>query len=178
MSLIDIIKHATQRQNLEHYSLHNTNKFKQSYDLVEDVRWSVNELVTVVIHLAQKSKHIIKLFAIHSFPSLSQTLKWYFCEVRASAMWDVANCDMVCDVHLRDDVDDHSESWIGNGSDSHHMVTVHEFRTLPFVFVIRHQCCWIAMHNLSKSGGLMCVHIWWHTEMRPRVRWCCNWRKP
>ena len=32
---------------------------------VVKVRWSVNELVTIVIRLAQKSKHIIKMFAMH-----------------------------------------------------------------------------------------------------------------
>jgi hypothetical protein len=35
----------------------------------------VNELVTTVIHLTQKSKHIVKMFAIHPFPFLSQRLR-------------------------------------------------------------------------------------------------------
>ena len=56
-------------------TLYNTCKFKYLHDLIVGVRWSVNELVTIVIHLAQKSRHIIKMFAIHPFFFLSQRLR-------------------------------------------------------------------------------------------------------
>ena len=41
------------------FTPYNTNKFKWSQDLVVGERWGVKELVTVVDHLAHKSKHII-----------------------------------------------------------------------------------------------------------------------
>ena len=65
----------------------------------------MNELVTLVIHLAQKSKHIIKMFAIHPFPFLFQCMRGHFHEIGACAMRDVANCDTVYDILLGDSVD-------------------------------------------------------------------------
>jgi hypothetical protein len=65
----------------------------------------MNELVTIIIHFAQKSKHIIKMFKIHPFLFISQRLRGHFGEVKACAMRHVANCDTICDVLLRDDVD-------------------------------------------------------------------------
>ncbi len=56
-------------------------------------------------------------------------------------MGDIANCDMVCDILLEDNVDYHSKARIWNDSDPNHIVTFHEFGTLQFVFVIRKRCC-------------------------------------
>ena len=41
----------------------------------------MNELITLIIHLTQNSKHIIKMFAIHQFSFLSQCLRGHFREV-------------------------------------------------------------------------------------------------
>lgn len=38
---------------------YNTYNFKESHNLIVGVCWSVNELVTTIIHLTQKSKHIV-----------------------------------------------------------------------------------------------------------------------
>ena len=43
-----------------------------------------------------KSKHIIKIFAIHPFPFLSQKPRWCFREIMACAMGHVVNCDTIC----------------------------------------------------------------------------------
>src|SRR6202161_1764523 len=110
----------------------------------------MNELVTLVIHLAQKSQHIIKMFTIHPFSFLPQCMRGHFCEIRACAMRDVSNCDMVCDILLGDNGDYHSKGRIWNGSDPNHIVTVHESGALPFVFVICQWCCWITTHCLPK----------------------------
>src|ERR1700738_132312 len=117
-------------------TLYNTSKFKWSHDLVIGICRCMNELVTLVIHLAQKSKHIIKMFTIHPFSFLSQCMRGHFCEIRACAMRDVANCDMICDIMLGDNVDYHSKARIWNGSDPNHIVTLHKSGDLPFVFVI------------------------------------------
>ena len=79
------------------------------------------------------------MFAIHPFPFLSQCLRGHFREVWTRAMGDVANCDMVCDILLGDNVDYHSKARIWNGSDPNHIVTFHESGALPFVFVIHQQ---------------------------------------
>ena len=42
-------------------------------------------------------------------------------------MGDVANCDMVCDILLGDNVDYHSKARIWNGSDPNHIVSFHGF---------------------------------------------------
>ena len=67
----------------------------------------MNELVTLIIHLAQKSKHIIKMFTSYSFIFLSQSMRGHICEAQACAMWDVVNCDTICDIIFVDDVDYH-----------------------------------------------------------------------
>jgi hypothetical protein len=41
----------------------------------------MNEFITIIIHLTKNSKHIMKMFAIHQFPFLSQCLRGYFREV-------------------------------------------------------------------------------------------------
>ena len=128
----------------------------------------MNELITLIIHIAQKSKHIIKMFAIHPFPFISQRMRGHFREVRACAMRDVANCDTVCNILFGDNVDYHSKSWIWNGSDPNYKVTVYEFGALPFVFVIRRRCYWIATHCLPKPECRVGVRIRWHTKMRAR----------
>jgi hypothetical protein len=97
----------------------------------------MNELVTLVIHLSQISKHIIKMFTIHSFSFLSQCMRGHFHEIRTCAIRDVVNCDMVCDIMVGNNVDYHSKARIWNGSDPNHIVTLHESSALPFVFVIR-----------------------------------------
>ena len=50
-----------------------------------------NDFITLIVHLAQKSKQVIKMFAIHPFPFLSQCLREHFGEVWTHAMGDVAN---------------------------------------------------------------------------------------
>ena len=74
-------------------------------------------LVILVNHLAQKSKHIVKMFAIHPFIFLSQCMRGHFCEIQACAMRDVANCDIVYDILLGDNVDYHSKARIWNDND-------------------------------------------------------------
>lgn len=59
MSLMDILNVHLNTSFGESFTPYNTNKFKWSQDLVVGERWGVNELVTVVDHLAHKSKHII-----------------------------------------------------------------------------------------------------------------------
>lgn len=71
-------------------TLHNTGKFKKLHDLVVRERWSVKELVIVIVHLAQKSKHIIYIYIVH----------------------DIVNCDILGVVLLGDNVDYHSKSGI------------------------------------------------------------------
>ena len=145
-------------------TLYNTNKFKQSHDLVVGICRCINELITLIIHLAQKSKHIIKMFAIHPFPFLSQCMRGHFCEVWAYAMRDVGNCDTVCDILHGDKADYHSKAWIWNGSDPNHKVTIHESGALTFVFVIRRRCCWIATHCLLKPECRVGVRVRWHMK--------------
>ena len=78
-------------------------------------------------------------------------------------MRDVANCDMVCDIFLGDNVGYHSKVLIWNGSDPKNIVTIHEYGVFPFVFVICRWCCWIGTYyflNLnvgwtSGFGGIM-----------------------
>ena len=138
MSFIDIFIHVvttntcTTTHILQHQQVHN---------LIVRICRYMNELITLIIHLAQKSKHIINMFAIHPFSFISQCLRGHFCEVWTRAMRDVANCDAVCDILFGDNVDYHSIAWIWNGSDTNHIVTVHESNALPFVFVICHRCC-------------------------------------
>src|ERR1700737_3792701 len=134
----------------------------------------MNELVTLVIHLAQKSKHIIKMFTIHPFSSLSQCMRGHFCKIWACAMRDVANCDMVGDILLGDYVDYHPKARIWNGSDPNHIVTFHESGALPFVFVIRQRCCWITTHYLPKSECRVGVRVWWYRKMRARDGESCD----
>ena len=138
----------------------------------------MNKLITIIIHLAQKSKHIIKMFAIRSFPFLSQCLRGHFREVWTHAIRDVANCDAVCDILFGDNVDYHSIAWIWNGSNTNHIVIVHESSALPFVFVTCRWCCWITTHYLSKIECRVGIQVQWHTKMRARDRkgWYC--RKP
>ena len=50
---------------------YNINKFKKSDDLVVGESWGKNEFITIIVHLAPKSRHITKIFAIHPFSSLS-----------------------------------------------------------------------------------------------------------
>ena len=126
----------------------------------------MNELITLIIHLAQKSKHIIKMFAIHPFPFFSQCLRGHFREVWTRAIRDVADCDAVCDILFGGNVDYHSIAWIWNGSDTNHIVTVHESNALPFVFVICHSYYWITAHCLSKLECRVGIQVQWHTKMR------------
>ena len=51
-------------------------------------------------------------------------------------MLDVVDCDTVCDILLRDDIDYQSKVWISKGNDSNHIEKVYETSALPFVFVI------------------------------------------
>ena len=136
------------------------------HDLVIGICRCINELITFVIHLVQKSKHIIKMFTIHSFSFLSQCMRRHFCKILACAMRDVANCHMVCDIPLGDNVDYHSKSMIWNGSDPNHIVTFHESGTFPFVFVICQQCCWITTHCFPKSKCRVGVRVSWHRKMQ------------
>ena len=138
----------------------------------------MNELVTLVIHLAQKSKHIIKMFTIHPFSFLSQCMRGHFREVRACAMRDVTNCNTVCNILFGDNVDYHSKTWIWNGSHPNYKVTIHESGALPFVFVIRCRCGRIATNCLSKPECRVGVRVGWHTKMRARDGKGCNCRKP
>ena len=113
MSFIDILKIRLSRTFAILLTFYNTNKIKQSHDLVVGICRCMNELVTLVIHLAQKSKHIIKMFATHPFPFLSQCMRGHFLKIRVYAMQDVTNCDMVCDILLGDNVDYHSKPGYG-----------------------------------------------------------------
>lgn len=70
----------------------------------------MNGLVIVVIHLAQKSKHLIKMFARHQIPFLSQSIRGHFHEVQACVLWDVTNYNPIGDILLGDNVDNHSKS--------------------------------------------------------------------
>jgi hypothetical protein len=40
------------------------------------------------------------ILTIHPLSFLSQCRRGYFHEIQAYAMWDVTNCDMVCDILL------------------------------------------------------------------------------
>lgn len=134
----------------------------------------MNELVTLVIHLIQKPQHIIKMFTIHPFSFLSQCMRRDFCEIRACAMRDVANYDMVGDILFGDNVDYHSKARIWNGSDPNHIVTFHKFGALPFVFVIRQRCCRIMTHCFPKPECRVGVRVWWHTKMQAKDGESCD----
>ena len=138
----------------------------------------MNELITLIIYLAQKSKHIIKMLALHPFPFLSQSLRGHFCEDWTRRMRDVANCNVVCGVLFGDNVDYHSIAWIWNGNDPKHIVTFHESGALPFVFVIRQRCCWITTLCLPKPKCRVGVQVWWHTKMQARDGESCDRWKP
>jgi hypothetical protein len=102
----------------------------------------LNELVVIVIHLAQKPKHITNMFAIHPFFNfIFPTIEMTFCEVKACRMKYVNNCDMVYNVLLGDIPELYKYFWIWNGSYSDHITTILEFNALSFVFVICHECC-------------------------------------
>lgn len=119
MSFTDILKHVVEHNIWD--ITHNILQCQQVQVIVCSCCWctlGVNELVSVVIHIATKSKHIIKMFTVHLFPFLSKSLKEHFQEVWACAIQNVANCDMVWNVFLEDNVDyNHSKLWIWNGSD-------------------------------------------------------------
>lgn len=51
-------------------------------------QWSGNELVIVVIHLAKKSKHILKVFAVPSFPSFPKSWRTFW--------WSMGMCIVGC----------------------------------------------------------------------------------
>ena len=53
-------------------TLYNTCKFKHCNYFIVGICRCMNELVTLVIHLAQKSKHIVKMLVLHTFPFLSK----------------------------------------------------------------------------------------------------------
>ena len=74
------------------------------------------------------------MFAIHPFPCLCQSMRRHFCEVWACEMQDFAKSDTVGAIFIGDNVDHHSELGTWNGSDSNHIVTLHESNTPPFVF--------------------------------------------
>lgn len=105
----------------------------------------------------------------YPFHSLSQYMTRYFCKVWACGVRDVANCDMVGCVLLRDDVNYHSKVRIWNDKDPNHIVIVHDSGDVPFVLVICCRCCMIATHCLQKHGSWVGVWIWGHIEMRPSV---------
>ena len=42
----------------------------------------MNELVVVVIHLTEKFRHTVKVFAIHTFPFFSLGMRGHFGELR------------------------------------------------------------------------------------------------
>ena len=67
-------------------TFYNTYKFKKLHDLTIGVHWSVNEHVATVIHLTQKSKHIIKMFAMHPFYFLSQRLRPYLSSIQCKKL--------------------------------------------------------------------------------------------
>ena len=77
------------------------------------------------------------MFTIHPISFLSQCMRGHFHEIRACAMRDVANCDMVCEILLGDNIDYHSKAQIWNASDINHIAIFHEFGALPFDFMIR-----------------------------------------
>ena len=65
-------------------------KLKQLHNFIVGKCWSMHDFIIVIIPLGHKSKHIIKIFAIHPFPFLSQILRSYF--------RDVWTCTMLLDV--------------------------------------------------------------------------------
>ena len=101
-------------------------------------------------------------------------MRGYFREIRACAIWDVANCDKVYDILLGDNIDYHSKVRIWNDSNPNHIVTVHDSGGLLLVFVIRHQCCWIATHCLSKFDCRVGTRVWWHTKLQARDGESCD----
>ena len=55
---------------------------------------------TLAIHIAHKTNHIIKMFAIDPVPFLSQSLRCHFREIWTCAMRDVAICNTLYDIFL------------------------------------------------------------------------------
>ena len=109
--------------------------------------WScVSEVVTFVVHLTRKSKHIIQMFAVHPFLFFSHSLRDHFCDIQACASKMLSIVTWYMDGLLKDNVNYHSKAWTWNGNDSNHIVIVEKFGALPFVFVIHYQWCWIPLH--------------------------------
>ena len=97
----------------------------------------MNKIVTLVIHLTQKSKYIIKMFAIHPFPFISQCMRKHFREVWECAIRYVTNCDMLYNILFGDNVNYHSKTFIWNGSHPNYKVTI-MCPTLSHLFFVIH----------------------------------------
>ena len=149
-------------QHLHNYS-HSTTptSLSRAHNLIVCICRCMNEPITLIIHLAQNPKHIMKMFAIHQFSFISQCLRGHFREIWTRAMWDVANCNAVSDIHFGNNVDYHSIAWIWNGSDTNHIMTVYESSALSFVFVICRRWCWLTTHRLSNKD----VSTWHHEHL-------------
>lgn len=70
----------------------NTNQLKYSHNLVVGESWSMNELVVVVVHLAQKFKHIIRCLNYTHFPLFPKAWDDIFmnlgiCNARCYQLW-------------------------------------------------------------------------------------------
>lgn len=48
----------------------------------------MNEIVTLIIHIAQKSKHEIKMFALQPFP--------FFLKHEMKFLWSLGTCNVGC----------------------------------------------------------------------------------
>ena len=86
-------------------TLYNTSKFQQSHDLIIGICRCMIELVTFVMHHAQKSKHIIKMFAIHPFLFLYQCMRGFFRESMHVQCGMLPIVIHVYDILLEDNVD-------------------------------------------------------------------------
>jgi hypothetical protein len=138
----------------------------------------MNELITLIIHLTQKSKHILNMFARHQFHFLSQCLRWHFRKVWTRAMRDVANYDVVCDIHFW------RQCWLSLHSQDMEWQWHQPHNDRPWVqrssicFCDKpsvSRWCWITMHYLSKLECRVDIWIQWHTIMQEKNKkdWYC-----
>jgi hypothetical protein len=76
-----------------HYD--NLGLYKELLHLIEAKAWRVNELVILIIHLAEVTKDVIEVLAIDILPLFSNRRHSHVQEIRTSALGKMANNNLV-----------------------------------------------------------------------------------
>jgi hypothetical protein len=69
--------------------------YKELLDLIEAKAWRVNELVILIIHLAEVTKDVIEVLAIDILPPFSNRRHNHVQEIRTSALGKMADSNSV-----------------------------------------------------------------------------------